>query len=106
VISGNPKYVGITVGEFSVNLMDATVKMRAKAAFVDPRTGATHGWTEGGVWSPDTILKMRELVAAMELDLSRQHFTDGATSSDSALAGPPGLAGGLGEHVGSDGDQV
>jgi len=106
MIEGSLKCSGIAVGEFSVNLLDATVRMRAKAAFIDPKTGATHGWTEGGVWAPATVAKMRELVALMEEDLARQHFVGGVEAVNASAASLGGLAGGLGEHIGDDGEQV
>jgi hypothetical protein len=108
MINGTPKFSALAVGEFTVNLLGTAPKMEAKAAFVNPRTGATHGWTTGNVWSPATVAKMRELVELMELDLSQQHFDGGDTVT--GVTDPtvkPGLGGGgLGEHLGSDGDQV
>jgi len=108
VIDGNPKYTALSVGEFSCNLLGNTVKLTAKAAFVDPRTGATHGWTQCDSWSPETMEKMREFVNSLESDLARQHFSGFAPAAAildvSKPAGVP--SGGLGEHVTGDGDQV
>lgn len=109
MITGTPKFHGLAVGEFTCNVMGVNVALKAKAAFVDPATGTTHGWTEAtNGWSPATMLKMREFVAAMEEDIAAVHFTGLASSPNNApTAGAPGLSGGLSEHVGTaDGDQV
>jgi hypothetical protein len=107
MIQGTLKVTGLAMGEFSVNLLGTTVQMKAKAAFVDSRTGATHGWTEGNQWSHGTIEKMRELVLLMEADMARQHFeSGGSTESPIDPTAKPGMSGGLGEHIGGDGEQV
>lgn len=97
------------MGEFSVNLLGTSVQMKAKAAFVDTTTGSTHGWTESSQWSHDTVAKMKELVAMMESDMAKQHFigdTGGAGAGPIEPGARPGMSGGLGEHVGNDGEQV
>lgn len=110
MIQGAPKFSGLAVGEITVNKMGPTLKMEAKAAFVDPKTGSTHGWTTGNQWSPTTVVKLGELLALMEEDMARIHFDGGGTTSDSPITPVrqvPGVSGGLGEHVaGRDGDQV
>ncbi len=108
MIDGNPKYTGLTIGEFTCNLLGSTVKLTAKAAFVDPRTGTTHGWTTCDSWSQETMEKMREFSAAMEADLARQHFQGYAPATTALdISKPAGVpSGGLGEHVTGDGDQV
>lgn len=109
MIDGTLKATGIAVGEFSCNVLSATVKLTAKAAFIDARSGQTHGWTSCDSWSPATMAKMREFMEAMELDLARQHFTafSPTTSNVADPARPAGIPeGGLGEHVGGEGEQV
>jgi hypothetical protein len=108
VIDGNPKYTALTIGEFAANFLGSTVKLTAKAAFVDPRTGHTHGWTSCESWSPETIEKMREFVASLENDLARQHFQGHTAAVTGALdnSKPSGIAaGGIGEHASGNGEQ-
>lgn len=108
VISGNIKFSGIAIGELTVNRMGPTLKMEAKAAFVDPKTGVTHGWTTGSQWSKETVAKLNELFLLMEADLAKAHFVDAGTSDDGpvTISRPTGV-GGLGEHViGREGEQV
>ena len=109
MIPGSLKASGIAIGEFTANILGHTVKLVAKAAFVDPRTGQTHGWTSCESWTPSTMEKMREFIEAMEQDLGRQHFHDFAPAAGGVadVAKPAGIpAGGIGEHVGGDGEQV
>ncbi len=105
MISGSPKFSGLAIGEISINLLQ-TLTIAAKAAFVDPKTGATHGWTEQKTqWSRETIAKLYELTALMENDMAIVHFSDGMPSTVSSVIAPaakPGLGGGLGEHLGTD----
>jgi len=77
--------------------------LTAKAAFVDSKTGHTHGFTEHMVWSPDTLLKLRALRDAMELDLQAAHFTDPEESPIASVKKEDG--GGLADHL-SDGDST
>lgn len=111
MIEGAPKFGGLAVGEFTCSLLGATVQLKAKAAFVDKRTGQTHGWTEGSgnLWSTATLQKMRELVELMEADLARVHFDNAATAPTAVATDPtasPGLSGGIGEHLKGDGAQI
>jgi hypothetical protein len=101
VIRGVPKFDGIAIGEFTVNFMGQTLEMRAKAAFVDSKTGSTHGATEHRHWSEMTIEKLKELRAAMELDLGQLHFEGGGSLLLTAAQGRQAdEGGGLGDHVG------
>jgi len=77
--------------------------LTARAAFVDTRTGNTHGWTEGTgtIWSEETKRALVALVELMELDLSRLHFL-GMPEAPSNIQGMRTEPGGLGEHLTDD----
>lgn len=98
VATGTPEFDGITLTTIEVDLI--TRSLVAKAAFVNTKTGATHGWTEGTgtIWSTETKTAVAALAASMEKDLAVLHF-GGAREV-------PGFAAstnsGLGEHL--DGD--
>ena len=106
MIRGTPKFDGVVVGEIKIVFTGLQLQFEAKAAFVDSKTGETHGWTNAtaSAWSPITIDKMKELRALMELDLGKLHLEGGGE----VLVGPTGVAphtsagfeGGLGEHLG------
>lgn len=101
MIRGSAKFDGVTVGEASCSFLGATIHLEAKAAFVNTKTGDTHGWTKNTQWSPEVIAKLHELRMLMEMDLGRLHLHDGgevlATSTAVALVSPD-RPGGLGEH--------
>ena len=106
MIHGSPKFSGLAIGELTLNKLGPTLKLEAKAAFVDPKTGSTHGWTTGSQWSPTTIAKLGELLALMEMDMGRAHFEGGGVPLEGAIVGTPGPQqgrltpmGGLSEHV-------
>ena len=98
-VTGTPVFDAIAIAEVSINLLKKT--LTAEAAFVNTKTGATHGWTkgEGAIWSEETRAAVAALTAAIERDLARQHFGSAETSLP-ASAQP---ASGLGEHL-SDSD--
>jgi hypothetical protein len=103
VIRGNAKFDSISVGEFSGSFLGSTLAFEAKAAFVNSKTGDTHGWTKNGQWSPPVIEKLKELRALMEIDLGRLHLEGGGEVLVSTSAGlPRASGGGLGEHFSGD----
>lgn len=96
------KFDGIRVAEITVNFLEVSASVSAKAAFVNTKTGATHGWTTGKRWSDETMAKLVELREMMERDLAAIHFEDGSSSS-SPTTSSGGLRDGfqgLGEHLG------
>lgn len=103
MIRGNTKFDGLAVGEGSFSFLGATLHLEAKAAFVNSRTGDTHGWTKNTQWSPQVIEKLKELRALMEVDLGHIHLQGGGEVLSTAV--PLGTAltstegGGLGEHL-------
>jgi hypothetical protein len=97
MIRGTAKFDGLAVGELSANLLGPMAKLTAKAAFINSETGHTHGWTTNEQWSPETIVKLRELRAAMEADLARIHFGDGLVEKGEVFGGQ--VPGGLSEHL-------
>jgi hypothetical protein len=103
MIKGTAKFDGITIGEFTAEFMGPTLHLTAKAAFVNSRSGDTHGWTTNKTWSPSVIDKLRELKLLMEIDLAAIHLdyvelvSAPITSTPSHSSREPG---GIGEHVG------
>lgn len=102
---------GIAVGDLTVNFLDTPAKVVVKAAFINTKTGATHGWTTCQQWSNETMAKLKELRECLEQDLSVVHFAD--SSSNSAVVPATAKNGnikegfkGLGEALGSAGDDV
>jgi len=98
----------IVVGEISVDLLTASPKLSAKAAFVNTKTGSTHGWTTGTQWSAETVEKLRELRALMERDLESVHFADdvGQPTTTTGSGHIKKELQGLGETLGSPQDEV
>lgn len=88
MIRGTPIFDGIAVMELSCNFLGETVQLEAKAAFVqtadvgERKGGASHGSTTCTRWSPSTMKKLVELREAMEQDLARRHFRDGAATTE------------------------
>lgn len=108
MIQGVPKFDALAVfnGEFS--FMGPTLTLKVKAAFVDTKTGHTHGWTngEGPIWSKNTMDILGKLREAMEDDLARLHLTDGSTVPEATGGAVEAGGGGLGEHLGSGGEDA
>lgn len=102
MIKGSTKFDAIAVGEFTAAFIGPTLEFKAKAAFVDSKTGQTHGWTTNQTWSPPTLAKLHELRALMEADLGAMHLEGGGEVVANAAAPPriPQVPTGIGEHVG------
>lgn len=102
------KFNRIAVAEIAVNLLENPPLVKAKGAFINTITGATHGYTTGSNWSPSTLAKLAELALLMEADMSRYHFEDGGNGILASTTGgggelpPPGI----GEHLGKPDDGV
>jgi len=99
VATGTPEFDGITLTTIEVDMI--TRSLVAKAAFVNTKTGATHGWTEGTgtIWSAETKAAVAALAASMEKDLAVLHF--GGTRESTGFSSA--ATSGLGEHL-ADGD--
>lgn len=93
--TGNPVFDGIAIMTVQINVLQKG--LTSEAAFINTRTGATHGWTKGEatIWSEETKQIAFELVASMERDFARLHF---GTSSEAPAAKSTNI-GGLGEHL-------
>jgi hypothetical protein len=106
MIKGVTKFDGVAVGEFTAVFTGPTLDFRAKAAFVDSKTGETHGWTTNQTWSPTTITKLKELREMMEVDLGMKHLESGGELTPNTISpqrGSPHIPTGLGEHVNEGG---
>ena len=106
MIRGNAKFDSIAVGEGAFSFLGSTLMLEAKAAFVNSKTGDTHGWTKNAQWSPPVVEKLKELRALMEIDLGQLHLEGGGEVLVAVTSAGPaaGGGGGLGEHLG--GEQV
>jgi hypothetical protein len=107
MIKGYAKFDSIVVGELTAAFIGPTLDFKAKAAFVDSKTGQTHGWTTSQTWSPPVIAKLKELRELMEMDLGAVHFEGGGEVVSNTVTpqrvGP--AATGLSEHVGEISDE-
>lgn len=106
-IDGTPKFSTLSVAEISVDFKGNNVSLTCKVGFVNRETNVTHGWTrgEGAIWSKETIARLDELRAAMEIDLAARHFHEYSTVGGSTPTPPPVHIGGIGEHL-SEADQA
>jgi len=105
-VTGTPRFNQLAVGEIEVDFTSSPIKIDVTAAFVDSKTGETHGWTKGygGIWSEETRKKLVELRELMELDLSKLHFDKaGSATTTKGVEFEPG---GISEHLDKDAQQV
>jgi len=95
---GASKIDGVTIGELSADFTKTTIRLTAKAAYIDTEAGVTRGWTsgDGTLWSKETIDKLDELRELMEKDFFRRDFTQ---ADDAAVAQSGPTPTGLGEHL-------
>ncbi len=98
-ITGSIKFDALALVSLEANLPEKS--MRVRAAFIDTKTGETHGFTDGHghIWSPETKAALTTLATLIEKDLGRLHLVNARTPG---AAKAPVDQGGLGEHVGSD----
>lgn len=104
MIRGTAVFDGLVVATLDADFTKATIVLRARAGFVNTKTGQTHGWTDGdgGIWSQRSMQKLAELRASLEEDLAARHLSQSGFEEESkpktASSGEPG---GLTEHLGS-----
>lgn len=95
---GSIVFDGLAITTVEADTLNKTLS--ARAAFVDSKTGETHGWTEaqGTVWSEKTKAALAALITSMEQDMGRLHFASipAAPVPDAGSRSEPG---GLGEHL-------
>ena len=108
MIDGTPKFTSLAIKEISADIGVNQLQLVAKAGFVNRENGATHGWTkaEGSVWSRETIEKLLEPKALMEMDMATLHFHDASVPGTQRPERPTAEPGGLMEHLGSEADQA
>jgi hypothetical protein len=92
------------VASISISFLQNPIKFDAQFAFTNSRNGRTPAFAnaQSGLWSPNTMEKLKELCACMETDMARAVLVgggDGATTSSGARAGT--APEGLGEHLGT-----
>ena len=103
-VAGTPKFNAIAVAKLDANFMGPTLSLKATAAFVDEKTGNTHGWTEGvgEVWSDKTMKKLNELRQSMEEDFAAKHLHGAVRGTTPEPGKGLNMEGGLSEHLKGD----
>lgn len=101
--AGTPKFNAIAVAKIEADFLKPTLSLKSTAAFVDEKTGQTHGWTEGtgDIWSDQTMKKLDELRRSMEMDMASRHFFGISMTSQPENPDPQNTEG-LGEYLGDD----
>lgn len=100
----------LSVGRYTADFTKSPSVIEAKAAFVNSRSGMTHGWTSGiGPWSERTLQLAQELQEALARDIAQLHARKGSVEAPAAQkpglrVTPPQDTEGIGEHV--DGDKT
>lgn len=100
-VLGVPKFNAITILDIdAINFASVNVHLVAHAAFVSTEDGNTYGEHTCTRWSANTIEKLKELRAAMEMDVAAQVFQ---ANSANVLTGGPAVhetSDGISEHAG------
>lgn len=93
----------LSIARFTVDMLQQTPKVHALTALVNTKTGKTLAWAEGegGMWSNETMIKLKELLESAEADMAKAlcvNTVDTSVSKSMTLDGA-----GLGEHLGEGG---
>jgi hypothetical protein len=99
-ITGTPRFDSLVIATMEADFRNPTTAFTARAAFVNTKDGATHGWTDasGSVWSKQTMGKLKELRESMERDLGKLHLEGvAAAKKDEGLSLEDD--GGVGEYI-------
>jgi hypothetical protein len=102
-VEGTIKFNAVAVAEVEANMLGPSPQLSGKAAFVDTRTGKTHGWTsaKGIAWSKETIEALDALCECMNQDLARIHMAEYTSESTGVTSGMANITG-LSEHLNSE----
>lgn len=81
---GTCKIDGVSIGEFSVNLLGHSIELHSKYALCNFESKDRFGaGNRNSNWSVDTIEKLRLLVDSMEKDICQDLFIGGGATTDS-----------------------
>ncbi len=74
-MKGTMRFDSLALGELTISFIAPGTVMTGKAAFVDSKTGTTHGWTEtSGGWSETALKALAALKEAVEADFGKLHL--------------------------------
>lgn len=94
---GTCRIDSVTMGEVTVNLLGQGVTLAAKYALTNADTKERYGaGNRNANWSEDTLEKLNVLIEAMETDIVRELFVEGATTGsvgEPAHRNPDGVPG-------------
>ncbi len=85
MIKGTPKFNTIEIEHISVRLGNGDIRLGGQAAYRSDLDDAQHGaiyFNDDALWSKEALEAARELTRAMERDLAKQHFEDGAEHTE------------------------
>ena len=98
-VQGVPKFDALAILKIDQIDFLQGPSLVAHAAFVDTKTGKTHGHTLGRNWSKETIAKLEELKELMERDMAELHFVQDESISEYKDAGGSVEPAGIGERL-------
>lgn len=92
----------LKVATLTVDFLVNPVKVHALFALVDNDTGRTVAWAngDGGMWSNETMQKLRNLFLSMEDDAAKQLLSE-HSSVPAKPASKKAPTGGISEHLGT-----
>jgi hypothetical protein len=99
-IDGTLKADRLVVAQVTLDMTKSPVRLEVMAAMVDTDTGNTVAWIpcRGNLWSAETQVALREMLLAMEQDISRSVLRSTAVTPRGRTSAPTGI----GEHIGDD----
>jgi hypothetical protein len=102
---GTPAFDALTILEIEgIDYREGSPSLVGHAAFVNTKTGKTHGKTTLRQWSKPTLQKLEELRLAMEEDMAKANFVTAGEDAPRQLSEHE--PGGIGEHVGPAADDA
>ena len=86
----------VHAAEITIDALGPEIVLAVKFAYCTSSTGDRMGYGVQNRWSPETLLKLRELLDSMEGDILREIFGEAASSGggvvvSNTIDGVPGL---------------
>lgn len=105
-VEGTPQFNAVAILEIDGISWANMPVLAGHAAYVNTRSGKTYGRVKiMSGWSDETMRLLDALRASMEEDVAKVVFEQGRGELARPSAGPP-VAGGIGEHLHEETDQV
>lgn len=100
MIQGIPNIDGLSIANIEIDFTKNPIHIRARAGFVNTKSGQTMGWTDfiNGPWKKETLERLRAFTDSLESDIASVYL-DNSSGIITTTEKSPVAVSGLGEFL-------